>query len=183
MRLFLSLLLGMLPEVLYFTLFIINVKSIKEKKFRLFFLVAIAYCLCLFIQKWQVLYYIALIVIMYIIMKLLYKEKTQIIDIFIVSLMCLWTTFLSFIMLLLLKDDYSNYWTLYTFDRILLYAPFVFKSKFNVIYKKYCKLWNRNDNEIRPIKSITLRNISLILLNCFIFFMNITLINMINHIR
>ena len=82
-------------------------------------------------------------------------------------------------MLTLLKEDTSNYYYLYVIDRFLLFMPFIFKNKFNVIYKKYCNLWNRNDKEKRPIKSITLRNISLILLNSFIFIANITIINII----
>lgn len=183
MRLLLSILLGLLPEVFYYTLFISYTKNIKDKKILLFILISISYCLCIFIQRWQLAYYMTLIVSIYIIIKLLYKRKVQIIDIFIISLMFLWATILSALMLIFLKTDNSNYWMLYILDRIFLFIPFIFKNKFNLVYKKYCKLWNRNDKEKRPIKSITLRNISLIILNIFIFCLNIAIINLIEFFK
>jgi len=178
-----SILLGLIPEVLYFTLSLIYIKDLKEKKIRLFFLIGIVYFICLIIQRLVTLYYIALMVLIYIILKVLYKSKVQIIDVFIISIMCLWITILSFISILCFTDNYSNYWIIYTINRILLFLPFIFKNKFNNMYKSYCKLWNRNDKEKRPIKSITLRNISLIILNGFILFMNVTIINMINYMK
>lgn len=176
----LSVILGLIPEVLYFTLFLTYIKNLKEKRIILFFLIAVAYFLCLLVQQLVTLYYIVLMVLIYIILKLLYKSKTQIIDIFIISLMCLWITVLSFISILCVTPDHSNYWVIYVIARILLFAPFIFKNKFNTLYKNYCKLWNRNDTEKRPVKSITLRNISLIILNGFILFINVTIANMIN---
>ena len=113
-------------------------------------------------------------------MKFLYKDKIQIIDVFIISLAYLWLMLLSLILINFAKRDFSNYAIMYIIQRILLFIPFIFKNKFYIIYKKYCSLWNRNDKEKRPIKSITLRNISLILLNVFIFLMSITFINIMN---
>lgn len=175
----LSILLGLIPEVLYFTLFLVYTKNLKKKKLKLFFLIAIAYFLCILIQQWQILFYILLIVLIYLSLKLLYKDKTQIIDIFVISFAYLWISLLSFILILFVKQDMSNYVLISIIDRILLFSIFIFKNEFNKIYKVYCKLWNRNDKEERPIKSITLRNISLILLNSFIFFLNIAIINII----
>lgn len=176
----LSVLLGLIPEVLYFTLFISYTKNIKEKRVKLFLLFAIVYFLCVLVQKLQILFYTLLIVLFYIVLKLLYKKKVQIIDIFIISLAYLWIMLLSIAMLFLLNNDRSNYYYLYILDRILLFVPFIFKNNFNLLYKKYCKLWNRNDKEKRPIKSITLRNISLIAINLTIFIANIIIVEIIN---
>ena len=176
----LSVLLGLFPEVLYFTLFLIYTKNLKEKRLKLFFLITIAYTFCILIPQIQILFYILLIALIYGSLKLLYKNKTQIIDIFIISLSYLWLAILSVISLLFLNKEGYSFYILYIISRILLFAPFIFRKKFNPAYKKYCKFWNRNDAEKRPIKSITLRNISLILLNGFIFFLNITIINIIN---
>lgn len=178
-----SVLFGLIPEVLYFTLFIIYTKNIKEKRVKLYLLISIAYMICVFIQKWKVLYYISWIVLVYIAMKILYKKKVQIIDIFIISLSYLWLMGLSLVLINFAKKDFSNYTLILIIQRILLFMPFIFRNKFNVLYKKYCKLWNRNDKEKRPIKSITLRNISLILLNVFIFLMSITFINIMNFLQ
>jgi len=177
----LSILLGLVPEVLYFTLFITYTKNIKEKRVKLFLLISVAYFLCILVQEYQILYYIALIVLIYIILKILYKQKVQIIDVFIISFAYLWLAILSAILFIFLNDN--NFVFLSIIDRIFLYLPFIFKNKFNVIYKKYYKFWNRNDAEKRPIKSITLRNISLILLNGLIFLLNITIINIINFLK
>lgn len=180
MKFLLSILLGLLPETLYFTLFLICTKNIKEKRIKLFFLLAVSYCLCILVQNFRILCYILLIVCIYISLKLLYKKKAQIIDIFIISVAYLWLGILSVVLMNFVNKDYSNYFIILILQKILLFVPFIFKNKFNIIYKKYYKLWNRNDKENRKIKSITLRNVSLILLNSFIFFMNILLINIIN---
>lgn len=177
----LSVLLGLIPEVLYFTLFITYTKNIKEKRVKLFLLISVAYFLCILVQEYQILYYIALIALIYFILKLLYKEKVQIIDIFIISFAYLWLAILSAILLMFLNDN--NFVFLSIIDRIFLYLPFIFKNKFNDMYKKYYRFWNRNDAEKRPIKSITLRNISLILLNGLIFLLNITIINILNFLK
>jgi len=180
MRFLMTLLFGLLPEVLYFTLFITFTKNIKEKRIKLFCLISIVYVLCIVVQKWQILYYLFLIFGIYICLKISYKQKVQIIDMFIVSTSYFWIVLLSFLLIFLVKKDMSNYMFIYYIERALLFVPFIFKSKFNKVYKKYCKLWNRNDNEKRKIKSITLRNISLILLNSFIFFINLAIINISN---
>lgn len=179
----LSILLGLIPEVLYFTLFLTFTKNIKEKRIKLFLLISISYILCVLIQQWQLLFYLLWGLSIYIFLKILYKEKVQIIDIFIISLAYFWVALISLICLIFLKENYSNFIVLSIIARIFLFIPFIFKNKFNFLYKKYCKLWNRNDNEKRPIKSITLRNVSLILLNGFIFLANITIINVTNFIK
>lgn len=174
-----SILFGLIPEVLYFTLFITYTKNIKEKRIKLFLLIVIAYFICITILQYQVLCDITLIITMYLILKLLYKNKTQIIDIFIITISYFWLLLLSFLLMNFANKDLSNYMFLYFIQRILMFSIFIFKNKFNNIYKKYCKLWNRNDNEKRIIKSITLRNLSLILLNVFIFASDIILKNII----
>ena len=179
----LSVFLGLIPEVLYFTLFLIYTKNIKEKRILLFLLISLAYTLTVFIKQYILVYYLSFIVLVYLILKLLYKQKTQIIDIFVISISTIYLTLLSYICFLFLKSDMSNYWLLYTIDRMFLLFIFIFRKRFNVLYKKYCKLWNRNDKEKRPIKSITLRNISLIIINIAIVLMNILAISIINFLK
>lgn len=178
-----SIILGLIPEVLYFTLFISYTKNLKEKRLKLFLLISIAYFLCMLIQQYTLSYYLLLVVLMYLSSKLLYKDKVQIIDFFVFSISTIYLTVLSYICFLFLRDDMSNYWLLYAIDRVFLIFIFIFKNKFNVLYKKYCKLWNRNDKENRPIKSITLRNISLIIINLAIILMNILAMSIINFLK
>lgn len=180
MRILLSIIMGLIPEVLYFTLFLIYTKKLNEKRLKLFLLISVSYFICILVQKLQILFYILLIALIYISLKILYKKKTQIIDVFIISLAYLWIAIISAVSLLFLTDNQYSFYILYIISRILMFIPFIFRNKFNILYKKYCKLWNRNDKEKRPLKSITLRNTSLILLNGFIFLLNITIINIIN---
>lgn len=173
MQLLISIILGMLPEVLYFTMFLIYTKNIKEKRLGLGILISVAYILCMFVQRYQIIYYILFVALVYLILKILYKEKTQIIDVFVISFSTILLTLLSYIYFLI-KDN-VNYYAYLVINRLCLFLPFIFKDKLNIFYKKYCKLWNRNDKEKRPIKSITLRNISLIIINLLIFIINVVI--------
>ena len=176
----LSILLGLIPEVLYFTLFLTYTKNLKEKRLKLFLLLSIAYCLCITIQNFKILSYVILIVLIYINLKLVYKNKVQIIDVFIIGLAYLWLMILSVVLMNFVNKDFSNYYIVLFVQKVLMFIPFIFKGKFNILYKKYCKSWNRNDKEKRLIKSLTLRNISLILLNSVVFFLNIIIVKIIN---
>lgn len=179
-QIIISIFLGLIPEVVYFTFFLICTKQIKEKRILLCTLIGIAYILCMFIKKYQIIYYIMFVVLIYIILKILYKEETQIIDIFVFSISTIYLTGISYLCFCLLEKDLSNYYILLIVNRILLIIPFIFRKYFNDFYEKYKKLWNRNDNEKRPIKSITLRNISLITVNIGIFLLNIYLYSILN---
>lgn len=177
-----SILLGLIPEVLYFTLFITYTKNIKEKRFKLFVLTGIIYFLCMLVVMYKLVYYIAFVILFYLVLKFLYKQKIQIIDIFVITLSFFYLSTIAYIFFLLMNDNMDFYYLFYMLDRILLlllllFVPFIFKNKLNSIYKIYCKLWNRNDKETRPIKSITLRNISLIAINFIIIIMNIYIIS------
>ena len=175
-RFFVSLFLGMLPEVLYFTFFLIYTKDLKEKKLKLFFGIMIVYILCIMISLYKLLYYVVFIFLIYIVLKILYKQKAQIIDIFVFSIATLYLTLTSYICYQLMNNNILSSFVCYLMSRIFLIIPFIFKNRFNYLYKLYCGLWNRNDKEKRPIKSITLRNVSVIIINLLIFFINIGII-------
>lgn len=170
-----SMLLGMIPEVLYFTLAIVYTKNIKTKRIKLFLLIALSYILCIMIIKYELLFYVLFIFILYFILKFLYKEETQIIDIFVIMYFSFYLTLLSFLIYFYygISHNINTYMILYLINRFLLFFIFIFKNKFNKLYLSYRKYWNRNDMIKRPIKSITLRNISLISINCIIFIINI----------
>lgn len=171
----LSILFGLIPEVLYFTLFLTYTKGLKEKRLRLFFAIAIAYFICILFQRYQLIYYMLFVILIYIESKMLYKKKIQIIDLFIISIALNWVVVVSGLLFCIMKFTYANYILYYIIDRIILFSIFIFKNKFNSLYRKYCEFWNRNDNKKRPIKSITLRNISLISTNLAIYMLNVAI--------
>lgn len=149
-----SLLLGMIPDVLYFMLFIIYAKNIKEHKLKLFIMLAIGYILLIMICRYQYIFYIAFVLYIYLIIKWLYKS--QINDLFIIILAFMYLTIIGYIFYVLIHD-YTIY---YIVDRILLFLPLiVFKNKIRNVYLSYSKMWNRNDkNKIKSLKEyLTMR--------------------------
>ena len=181
LKIIISIFFGMIPEVLYFTFFLIYAKDIKQKKTKLFFGILLAYIVCLMIIDYKLIYYICFVCLIYLILKILYKEKAQITDIFLFSLSTLYLTILSF--LILFVRNQTQYIFYLILNRFLLILPSVFKDKFYKYYKKYYSLWNRNKKQKRPIKSITLRNVSLILIDIIILLVNIICLYLTNFIE
>lgn len=175
-----SILFGLIPEVLFLTLFIRNIKNIKNKKVILFITTGFIYFLCLLIKQYVLMYYFLFIILMYINLRILYRNKFQLVDIFIISFATMYLTLVGFITFLFVNNDFSNYYFMYFINRILLFSIFIFKDKIKIFYSKYYKFWNRNDSIKKLFKSITIRNFSLILINVFILFINIALNNIIN---
>lgn len=171
-----NLLIGAIPEIIYITLSLIYFKDIKNKKFKLLIVITFSYISCIMISQYNTFYYLMFYILCCIFLKFLYKEKFRISDIFLILFITLYLSLTSIVVFQFVKDDFSNYYILAIISKILLFIPFIFKNKLNLIYKEYCKLWNRNDEEKRCIKSITLRNICMIILNCFLVISNLVFI-------
>ena len=156
--------LGMLPEVLYFTVFIIYVKDIKEKRGWLFLSILISYVNCVMVLRYTLLFYFAFIFMMSGFLKMLYKESVDIIDVLVVAISTVYLTVVSTISYIFIKNDNSNYWLFYIIARVLLFVQFVFKKQYNKLYKKVRCYWNRNREREQGIKSISVRNISVMII-------------------
>ena len=161
-----SLLMGMLPEVLYFTLSICFIKDIKKQRLKLFSLLVIGYIVLIMVCRFQLLFYLGYIVYVYIVLKKLYKSK--IIDLVIVSVVSAYLTLVSFISFKLI----DTYMLAYLINRLMLFIPiFVLNYKLNDFYNVYYRLWDRHEGN--KIKSITIRNISLVFVNILIVIFNV----------
>lgn len=165
-----SLLLGMLPDVFYYFIYIKQIKEIKNKKFLFFALLFLNYILCIILIQHQFYLYIIQDIIIYLIMKKIYKA--QINDMFLIIFLETYMLVLSLISFNLI----NNYVLSFVIYRILLFLPLLFKDRIIEFYKNYTKLWNRH-NIPNKIKSITLRNISLVVLNIMIILMYIILLH------
>lgn len=172
-----GLLMGMLPEVLYFTLSICFIKDIKKQRLKLFSLLVIGYIVLIMVCRFQLLFYLGYIVYVYIVLKKLYKSK--IIDLFIVSIVSAYLTLVSFISFKLI----DTYMLAYLINRLMLFIPiFILNYKLNDFYNVYYRLWDRHDGN--KVKSITIRNISLVFINMLIVIFNIcSLICTIDYIK
>ena len=174
-RIILSLILGILPQTLFFEFFVINIKGIKKKRLLLFILLYILCILLNMIVRYNLYLYLLYTPLYYAILKLLYRNKVQIIDVFIIALSFAVMMTISALCSLIYKNNYNLYWIAYIVNNILLFATLLFKKHFQKFYKFYCGNWNRKDGN--KIRSITLRNISLISLNAYIVILSIMLIN------
>ena len=104
--------LGMLPEVLYFTVFIIYVKDIKEKRGWLFLSILISYVTCVMVLRYTLLFYFAFIFMMSGFLKMLYKESVDIIDVLVVAISTVYLTVVSTISYIFIPSRHPQRHTL-----------------------------------------------------------------------
>lgn len=167
----LYLLIGIIPEIFLFYIYAINVKGLKEKKLLCFIGFSIIYLASKLIFRYSVYFNITCMFGFYGVLKLLYKDKAEITDIFLIS----------FVSLLLVVSSVFTYfccnnYVLSIIANRLLIIYFAYASKyFKNFYTKYMSCWNRNRQKPNKIKSLTLRNISVITFNLMIFIINLLL--------
>lgn len=164
-----QLLLGQIPEAIYFALFMILVKNIKEKRILFIVLMILEYVLLKLAFPFNMWFQVTYTFMTYIILKILYKEKSQIIDIFTFSI--------GSIILILISAGVSilfnhNIILVVLSSRILMFTfLFIFRHKLNKIQNLYKLLWNRNDKPKR-IKTTTFRAINTVVFNLLFFIIN-----------
>ena len=173
----LQILLGQIPEAIYFALFMIFTKQLKEKRTLFTILMTLEY---LIIQKlihfdvWLQVIYTAFV---FIILKILYKEKAQITDIFTFTISSILLIVIDVIVYFTTKIFIDNYILAMIIDRIVLFAIlFLLKDKLYKIQKTYKKFWNRNDKIKKKMKTTTFRCINLIVFNLVFYIINIGMI-------
>lgn len=171
-----SLLLGVLPDILYYYLYLKEIKNIKSNKMLFVFLIFVFYMISNILIVYNFYIYIIFDIAIYWIMKFLYKS--QINDIFLIFFIELYMIIISTFSFYMIP----YYYVAFIIYRILMFLPLIFKNKIKKMYKIYNSLWNRHDKK-NKIKSITLRNISLVLLNFLIVFMYVVLLSIINLTR
>jgi len=162
-------------EAIYFSLFLIYGKNLKEKRLLFIGIMIFEYVLLTSVLQYTTWIHIIYITLTYINLKVLYKEKAQITDIFLFATASIFLILISFCsgLLHILK---MKYFYALIINRIILFSfLFFIKNKINLIYKKYYLKWNRKDN-MTKIRSLTLRNISVIIFNLMFYVINIGLI-------
>ena len=159
MNFLISILLGMIPEVLYITLMTSYLEGIETKRIRLFVLNSFGYIVLIMVCRFELIFYIAYIIYLYWVLKLMFK--VQITSFFMISVVFSSVAWISFVC-----SFYPNYYVGYVISRTMLYTIYLFRDNFYILYKRYRACWNRNITH--KIKSITLRNCSLVFINAMI---------------
>lgn len=169
-----ELLLGYIPEAIYFALFMIYTKQLKEKRLLYITLMVLEYLLLKQFVHFSIYFQVAYTFITFIILKILYKERAQIIDIFtftIASIFLIITSVISFLI------SGQNVILATIINRIIIFAIlFGFNYKLNVIQNLYKKLWNRNDKVKKKIKTTTFRSLNVIIFNVIFYIINVGMV-------
>lgn len=164
-----NIIFALIPEALYFTLFLIFTKKYKTNKIKLFILLLIGYITLKIIFPLNIYFQICFILYVPLILKLLYKDRFHISDIFIFVYSSIILVLISFITVPIYYIT-NNYILAFIINRILMFTfLFFIKNKLNKIYKWIISQWNRNYEKPNKIKAITIRQISVISLNIMIF--------------
>ena len=164
-----QLLLGQIPEAIYFALFMILVKNIKEKRVLFTILMILEYVLLKLAFPFNMWFQVTYTFMTYIILKILYKEKSQIIDIFTLSIGSIILILISAGVSILF--DYNMILVVLSSRILMLMFLFIFRHKLNKIQNLYKLLWNRNDKPKR-IKTTTFRAINTVVFNLLFFIIN-----------
>lgn len=174
-----ELIFGQIFEALYFALFIIEVKQLKERRIIFVILMILEYVLLLYVFPYSIWSHILYFITYYLIMKLLYNDKCQIIDVFtlgIASLVLIISCIIPYFIICFTINDFKLYVIL---NRILLFGfLFIFRHKLHKIQNIYKNLWNRNDKIKKKMKSTTFRALNLVIFNFMFYLINLGMIFM-----
>lgn len=157
----LSLIFGAGLDSLYYFLYINKIKDINNKKLILYIGIFVGYILFNMLLRYNFYLYLLFDIFIFILIKFLYKS--QICDSFVILIIDIYCMLIS----LIIYFTISNSFIALLLNKILLFMPLLLRNRLNLVYKKYIDLWNRS-KERKIIKSLTLRNLSLLILNIFI---------------
>ena len=169
-----QLLLGQIPEAIYFAMFMIFTKQLKEKRFLFVLLMIIEYLLLKTFIKFSMWFQMAYTAFTYIILKVLYKDKAQITDIFTFTISSI---ILIIVSLISFASCNGNMIAGSILNRIILIIFFIFSyEKLPGIQKIYKKFWNRNDKEKKKMKSATFRSLNVVIFNAIFYITNLGMV-------
>ena len=167
-------LFGILPEVLFFLFFIKTAKDLKldKKLLSVFVFMLSAYLVLKTIFQYSIYFHLLYILSSMLFLKFVYGLKFKITDVFLFS-------FASILLVILSAVAYfciPNFAIALIVNRLLMILTiFIFKNKIRKLYLKFNSVWNRNREKPNKIRSLTVRNISIICFNLMIFIIDFLL--------
>ena len=118
----LQILLAQIPEAIYFSLFMIFVKQLKEKRILFIILMIAEYIMLKLFMSFNIYFQVFYTIITFIILKMLYKEKSQITDIFTFTIGSIFMIIVDAIVIFTIGFFIKDYIVLTIIDRILLFT-------------------------------------------------------------
>lgn len=170
-------------EPIYFSLFLIIGKDLKNKRLLLTCIMIFEYYMLTYIFPFNVWFQFIYTFIVFVDLKFLYKEKAQITDIFLFGASSIILIGISIFTYLTALVTYKNYMLSLLINRILLFSfLYLSKNKIRSLYKKFYSHWNRHNNP-KALKSLTLRNVSVISFNLMFWIINFCMLCYIRYFK
>ena len=150
----LRIILEIVLEAIYFSIFIIKGKQLKEKRLIFISLMIFQYLALTTAIKYNIWMQISYTILVYMNLKILYKQKAQITDIFLFTAASIILIIISILCAQFKKAINMPYIYALIINRIMLFATlFLIRNKINKIYQKFYKKWNRHKDNKKNKKS------------------------------
>lgn len=180
----LEILIGQIPEAIYFSLFLIFAKGLKKKRTLFTSIMIVEYLLLKRLLPFNVVFQLIYTFLIFLSLKVVYGKIAQITDIFAFSFASLYLIFASAITYAISYFTVKSFLFALIMNRIIIFSSLIiFNKKIKELYDKFKYLWNRHRNEKVKIRSLTLRNISIILFNIMFYIINIGMIFLLRHLK
>src|SRR5574344_1395746 len=142
----LEIILGQIPEAIYFALFLIFTKNLKTKRIIFILLSVVEYLLAFYTFPYSIYSHVLFFTTLFIGMKILYKSRCQIVDVFLIGIASILVIISSAIVVLVGYVFTENIVIINIVHKLLLFfILFVFNNKCSWFMNLYKSLWNRND--------------------------------------
>lgn len=133
-----------LLEPLYFSLFLIIGKDLKKKRLLFTLIMIFEYIMLTSIVEFNVALQFIYTFMTYLTLKVLYREKAQITDIFLFAAASIILIIVSVISYLSVYYTIKNYYVAMVLNRVILFTFLYFsRNKIRAYYVKFYSLWNR----------------------------------------
>lgn len=164
-------------EAIYFSAFLIIGKGIKEKRILFTAIMIFEYLALKHFIHYNIWFQLIYTFMSFVNLKVLYKDKAQVTDIFLFAIASIILIIFSIVFAILAYFVFNNYYICLILDRIsIMIFIFLVKDKIQYIYNKFCSVWNRRKkNDKIKIRSLTVRNVSIIFFNLMFWLINICL--------
>lgn len=173
----LEILIGQIPEAIYFSLFMIFAKNLKSKRILFTALMVAEYLLLKQFINFNIWFQIIYTFMTFVILKVLYKEKAQVTDIFTFAIGSVVLMIISIVSYFIVWKTVNIYYVALALNRILIILFLILT--YNKLYKiqnLYKRFWNRNDKIKKKMKSTTFRALNLVIFNIMFYIINICMI-------
>ena len=167
---------GQIPEAVYFAIFMILVKRYKEKRILLIIGMIIEYILVLNALPYSIWTHVLYFILASLLLKILYKEESDITDIFTLGIASLFMIISCFSLYVIIYFTIHNMLVYVILQRAVLFGGMaIFRKKLPNINKLYKKLWNRSKYSYK-MKSTTFRALNLVIFNLSFVLINLGVI-------